>query len=65
MRHWRVSLVLGVILIGLGCFIGLRPLFTHNATLTGPRWLDVTFALVFMIRGTVNVKTALRRKQRG
>jgi uncharacterized membrane protein HdeD (DUF308 family) len=62
---WMVSLVLGVVLIGLGAFVGVRPLFTHNATLTGTRWLDITFAVVFMIRGTVNVKTALRRRARG
>ena len=61
---WTLSLVLGAVLVGLGCFIGVRPLFTHNAVLTQARWLDIAFALVFMIRGAMNIKTALRRRQR-
>ncbi len=60
----RVGLVLGVVLIGLGAFVGVRPLFTHNATLTGTRWLDITFAIVFLVRGTMNVKRALRQRAR-
>lgn len=59
---WVLRLVLGVILFALGAFVALRPLFTHWAVLTGARWLDVTFALVFMVRGVLNVKTALRRR---
>ena len=48
------------LLCALGAFVALRPLFTHWAVLTGARWLDVTFALVFMVRGALNVKSALR-----
>lgn len=55
-------MVLGVALFLLGAFIAVRPLFTHFAVLTGTRWLDVTFALVFMLRGVLNVKTAQRRR---
>lgn len=62
-RPWVLTLVLGVILMGLGAFIGVRPLFTHWAVLTTARWLDVTFALVFIFRGWLNVKTALRRRE--
>jgi uncharacterized membrane protein HdeD (DUF308 family) len=54
--------VVGVILFCLGLFIAVRPLFTHNAVLTSARWLDFTFAAVFMIRGIVNVKTAMRQR---
>lgn len=61
-RPWMLTMVLGVALFLLGAFIGVRPLFTHFATLTQARWLDVTFALVFMLRGWLNVKTALRRR---
>jgi hypothetical protein len=56
------TLVLGVILMGLGAFIGVRPVFTHWSVLTSARWLDVTFALVFIFRGWLNVKTALARR---
>jgi hypothetical protein len=54
--------VVGVILFGLGFFIAVRPLFTHNAVLTTARWLDFTFAAVFMLRGVINVKTALAKR---
>jgi hypothetical protein len=60
--RWITPLVLGVALVLLGAFIALRPLFTHFATLTGPRWLDVTFAFVFIFRGYLNIKTALQRR---
>lgn len=55
-------MVLGVALFLLGAFIAVRPLFTHYAVLTSARWLDITFALVFMLRGVLNVKTAQRRR---
>jgi hypothetical protein len=59
---WMLRLGLGVALFALGMFVALRPLFTHWAVLTGARWLDMTFAVVFMLRGAVNVRTALRRR---
>jgi uncharacterized membrane protein HdeD (DUF308 family) len=57
-----VTLVLGVVLIGLGLFVAVRPTWTHNGVLTGSRWLDMTFAVVFMLRGVINVRSALRRR---
>lgn len=57
-----LRLVLGVILCALGLFVALRPLFTHFAVLTGARWLDVAFAFVFLVRGVMNIKSALRRR---
>ena len=61
-RPWLFTMVLGVVLMALGAFIGVRPVFTDWAVLTGARWLDITFALVFIFRGWLNVKTALRRR---
>jgi hypothetical protein len=57
---WMFRFVLGVVLFALGAFVAFRPLFTHGAVLTGTRWLDMTFALVFMVRGVFNVRSALR-----
>jgi hypothetical protein len=54
-------LLLGVLMLALGVFVSLRPLWTHGAAVTGARWLDVTFALLFMLRGWMNVRTAVRR----
>jgi uncharacterized membrane protein HdeD (DUF308 family) len=62
--RWIVGLVIGVILIGLGLFIAVRPLLTHNAVLTSARWLDLTFAIVFMLRGVINIRTSLARRVR-
>jgi hypothetical protein len=46
----------------LGVYVGARPLWTHNSVVTGARWLDMAFAAVFMLRGWLNVRTALRRR---
>lgn len=55
------SIVTGGIMFAIGLFVALRPLWTHNAVLTGARWLDLAFAVVFMLRGAINIKTALGR----
>jgi uncharacterized membrane protein HdeD (DUF308 family) len=60
--RWTIPLVTGTLLFALGFFIAVRPLFTHYAVLTSARWLDMVFAAVFMLRGWLNVKTALRRR---
>jgi hypothetical protein len=56
-----LKLVLGVAMFGIGLFVAMRPLWTHNGVLTGARWLDLTFALVFMLRGFLNVRTVMNR----
>jgi hypothetical protein len=61
--RWALGLVIGVILFGIGLFVAVRPLFTNNGVLTGTRWLDFTFAAVFMLRGILNVRTALMRRR--
>lgn len=55
------SLVTGAVLFVIGTFIAARPLWTHNGVLTGTRWLDLAFAMVFMLRGVINVRTGLTR----
>lgn len=55
-----VKLALGAILIGLGAYVAVRPLWTPHSTVTPSRFLDVTFAVVFILRGIVNVRAALR-----
>jgi hypothetical protein len=44
--------------------VAVRPLWSHNAVFLGARWLDLTFALVFMLRGVVNIRTARARRER-
>jgi len=60
-----ITLVLGVAMFVIGLFVAVRPLWTHNSTVTGARWLDMAFAIVFMLRGVINVRTVmLRRSER-
>lgn len=61
--RWVVTLVLGVIMFGLGLYVGVRPLWTHNAVVTGARWLDMVFAAVFMLRGVLNVRIGMQRRR--
>lgn len=53
-----VRLILGVIMFALGLFVAVRPLFAPHS-LTGQRWLDMTFAIVFMLRGAMNARSSL------
>jgi hypothetical protein len=55
-----VKLALGVIMFGIGVFVALRPILPNHAVLTGTRWLDMTFAAVFMLRGALNVRSVMR-----
>jgi len=49
-------------MFAIGLFVAVRPLFTHNSVLLGARWLDFAFAAVFMLRGVINVRTAMRHR---
>ena len=57
-----LALVTGVAMIALGAFIALRPLWAGRTPLTGSTWLDVAFAFVFLVRGVMNVRGAMRRR---
>jgi uncharacterized membrane protein HdeD (DUF308 family) len=60
--RWIIMLTLGVVMFAIGVFVAVRPLWSHNAVFLGARWLDLTFAAVFMLRGAINVRTALNRR---
>ena len=53
-------LIVGIVFIGLGAFVAARPLWAPRSTVTGSRFLDVAFAAVFLLRGLVNVRSAIR-----
>ena len=61
---WRLRFWLGVVMLGLGAWVALHPLWAHGAAITGSRWLDGTFAAVFLLRGAVNVRSARARRAR-
>lgn len=54
------KLILGVVLVALGGFVAVRPLWPPHSTITQSRLLDVAFAAVFLLRGVMNVRSALR-----
>ena len=53
------SLVLGVVMIGLGAFIAARALWI-GASVTRQPLLDVGFALFFLLRGALYLRAARR-----
>jgi fatty-acid desaturase len=56
-----VGLVLGVIMLGLGLFLALHPLWSHGRSITASRWLDMAFAAFFLIRGVMHLRRLRRR----
>ena len=58
--RWIVGLILGVAMFGIGLYVAVRPLWAHNAVISGARWLDMAIAAVFMLRGVFNIRSALR-----
>jgi uncharacterized membrane protein HdeD (DUF308 family) len=61
--RWTVGLILGVVMFGIGLYVAIRPLWAHNAVISGARWLDMALAAVFMLRGAFNVRSALRLRR--
>lgn len=53
------SLVLGLVMIGLGAFVALRALLV-GASVTRQPLLDVGFALFFLVRGALYLRAARR-----
>ena len=58
--RYRVILAIGLAMMALGAFIALRPLWAGPQPLSSSRWIDVAFALFFLLRGLMNVQGARR-----
>ncbi|HEX3867436.1 MAG TPA: hypothetical protein VHV78_11825 [Gemmatimonadaceae bacterium] len=52
-------LVLGWVLVAAGLFVALRPLWTHDATITGQRAIDIMFAFYFLASGSLKIRRAI------
>lgn len=57
-----VTLVIGLLMIALGLFLAVRPLVAPGRPVTASRWLDMAFALFFLLRGALNVRAARRAR---
>lgn len=55
-----LPLILGVLMIGIGAYIALRPLLGDGRPVTPSRWLDIAFSAFFIIRGSMNLRAARR-----
>ena len=47
---------LGWIMIALGLYVALHPLWSHGQPVTTSIWLDMAFAAVFLLRGVMNLR---------
>jgi uncharacterized membrane protein HdeD (DUF308 family) len=54
-RVAQIGLAIGIVMIGLSLYIGLRPVLGRSP-LSGTVALDVAFAVFFLIRGVVQVR---------
>ena len=55
----RLGLVIGVVMFGLGTYIALHPLWSREPVTPSP-WLDVAFALFFLIKGWLHLRALWR-----
>ena len=60
----KIRLVLGWIMILLGAYVALQPLWSHGRPVTGSLWLDMGFAAVFLLRGVMNIRGVRKRPAR-
>ena len=57
----KIRLVLGWIMIVLGAYVAVHPLWSHGKPVTTSLWLDMAFAAVFLLRGFMNIRGVRRR----
>ena len=58
-----MRIVLGIVMILLGSYVALHPLWAHGRPITGSIWFDMAFAALFLLRGAMNVRGARRRER--
>lgn len=52
----KIRLVLGWVMILLGAYVAVHPLWSHGRPVTGSIWLDMAFAAIFLLRGFMNIR---------
>ncbi|HKO15236.1 MAG TPA: hypothetical protein VJU87_03300 [Gemmatimonadaceae bacterium] len=55
-----IGILLGVVMLGLGLYLALHPLWSHGRSVTPSLWLDMAFAAFFLLRGVMHLRR-LRR----
>ena len=57
-----MRIVLGIVMILLGSYVALHPLWANGRPITTSIWFDMAFAALFLLRGVMNVRGARRRR---
>jgi len=55
-----IALVIGVVMVALGAWLLVALFLMGRRPVTGRLWLDVAFALFFILRGGMNLSTGRR-----
>ena len=58
-----VRLVLGLVMILLGSYVALHPLWANGRPLTSSIWFDMAFAALFLLRGVMNLRGGRKRQR--
>jgi hypothetical protein len=56
----RIAMVLGVVMVALGAWLLVNAFVLRRPPVTGKPLLDAAFAFFFLLRGSMNVRTARR-----
>lgn len=62
--RFAIAFGIAALMIGLGLFVLGRLIGTGGRGVTGPAWLDVAFALFFLLRGAMSLATTRRQLRR-
>ena len=60
-----VRLVLGLVMILLGSYVALHPLWANGRPMTSSIWFDMAFAALFLLRGVMNLRGGRKRQSAG
>jgi hypothetical protein len=57
-----LRIVLGVVMVLLGAYLALHPLWSGGRPVTSSVWFDMALAALFLLRGLMNLRSSRRRK---
>lgn len=59
-----IALVLGVVMVALGAWLLVSAFLLRRGPVTSSVWLDLAFALFFILRGGMNLRSGRRHTGR-
>ena len=61
----NLRIVLGLVMILLGSYVALHPLWANGRPITQSIWFDMAFAALFLLRGVMNLRGGRKRQRAG